>query len=442
MGVATAIIGSALIGGVASMSASKNARKAQDSQNNANRSIADEANRMEMERFYQSRGASAYDLENGLIDDKRSAILPYYLSGLENNLATGIEGKYGALQEAYNPNEMATEMGGYRDSLAGAEQGAVGAIRGIYDGSQLSESQRYLQGITNQRLQGQDQIDLARQGIGNARLGVGDARGLVGDAREQMINARDGIADARNAGLQSQATAMTLEAQRQAGNNNTRNGVRTGLGGAQSLQALMNAYVGMAGNRANVDVLNQRDQVLNEQDRVQTAQEGVLTAKDAITTAGEGLQGVRERSRINELDEAAKFAAYEQNLAEQKNIGQINNTLNTLAANQTAGVQNYFLPENATSSALNKGGFQLGQGRAPEYNVPSYTAPTPNNPMAHLNAGVQSGLGGYMLAKGLGAGGGGGSTPTGYGTVLAPPSGGYSAAPDMFSGTWAGNTFG
>ena len=62
--------------------------------------------------------------------------------------------------------------------------------------------------------------------------------------------------------------------------------------------------------------------------------------------------------------------------------------------------------------------------------------------MAHLNAGVQSGLGGYMLAKGLGAGGGGGSTPTGYGTVLAPPSGGYSAAPDMFSGTLAGNTFG
>ena len=69
-------------------------------------------------------------------------------------------------------------------------------------------------------------------------------------------------------------------------------------------------------------------------------------------------------------------------------------------------MQNYFLPENATASALNKGGFQLGQGRAPEYNVPSYTAPTPSNPMAHLNAGVQSGLGGYMLAKGMGLGGG------------------------------------
>ena len=400
MGVATAIIGSALIGGAASMSSARSAKKAQQSQNDANRAIADEANRMEMERFFQSRGASLDDIDSGAINNARSAILPYYLSGLENNLASGIEEKYGALQEAYNPNEMATEMGGYRDSLAGAEQGAVGAIQGIYDGSQLSESQQYLQGITDQRLQGQNQIDLARQGIGEARAGVGDARGLVGDAREQVINARDGIADARNAGLQSQATAMTLEAQRQA-NQRNRNGVNTGLGGAHTLQALMNQYVGMAGRRADIDVLNQRDQVLNEQDRVQTAQEGVLTAKDAITTAGEGLQGVRERSRINELDEAAKFAAYEQNLAEQKNIGQINNTLNALAANQTAGVQNYFLPENATASALNKGGFQLGQGRAPEYNVPSYTAPTPSNPMAHLNAGVQSGLGGYMLAKGI-----------------------------------------
>lgn len=364
MALAAAVIGSAAIGAVASSKASSNARKAQDSQNSANRAIADEANRMEMERFYASRGASAYDIENGLIDDKRSAILPYYLSGLENNLASGIEEKYGALQEAYNPNEMATEMGGYRDSLAGAEQGAINAISGIYDGSQLSESQQYLDNINNARLQGQDEIDIARQGIA-------DARG--------------GIAEARLGGVNAQAQAMTSEAQRRAsqlGSMARTGGVvnNSGLANSQTLQALINAYGGMAQNRADANVLN---------------------AKDQVTTAGEGLQGVRERSRINELDEAAKFAAYEQNLAEQKNVGQINNALNTLAANQTAGVQNYFLPENATASALNKGGFQIGQGRAPEYNVPSYTAPTPSNPMAHLNAGVQSGLGGYMLAKGV-----------------------------------------
>jgi hypothetical protein len=405
MGVASAIIGSALIGGAASMSASKNARKAQDSQNSANRAIADEANRMEMERFYASRGASAYDIENGLIDDKRSAILPYYLSGLENNLASGIEEKYGALQEAYNPNEMATEMGGYRDSLAGAEQGAINAISGIYDGSQLSESQQYLENINNSRLQGQDQIDVARQGIA-------DARG--------------GIAEARLGGVNAQAQAMTAEAQRRAnqlGSMARTGGVvnNSGLANSQTLQALINAYGGMAQNRADANVLN---------------------AKDQVTTAGEGLQGVRERSRINELDEAAKFAAYEQNLAEQKNVGQINNALNTLAANQTAGVQNYFLPENATASALNKGGFQLGQGRAPEYNVPSYTAPTPSNPMAHLNAGVQSGLGGYMLAKGMGFGGGGGG---GAGSNYVPPAGGVSSLPSynydsMTSGMGGGLT--
>jgi hypothetical protein len=366
MGVASAIIGSALIGGAASMSASKNARKAQDSQNSANRAIADEANRMEMERFYASRGASAYDIENGLIDDKRSAILPYYLSGLENNLASGIEEKYGALQEAYNPNEMATEMGGYRDRLAGAEQGAIDAISGIYDGSQLSESNQFLENINNSRLQGQDSIDLARQGIA-------DARGEVGEARLSGVDAQ---AEAAIRTAQQQASAQARR-----GYNNP-GGVlnNSGLAQAGTLQTLMDAYSGMAQNRADANILN---------------------AKDQVTTAGEGLQGARERAKIDELNESAKFAAYENNLAQQKNAGQINTLLNSLAANQTAGVQNYFLPENATSGALNKGGFQLGQGRAPEYNVPSYTAPTPSNPMNAINAGINSGLSGYMLAQGL-----------------------------------------
>jgi len=339
--VAAAVAGGVMAAG-SSYSSSRNARKAQNNQNAADERRAKEANYAREKEWALSNGMSLEDFENGTFDGARSAIQPFYNHELEGAIAQNISDGYGSLQESYNPEEMTQRMDGYRSSLADSELGAVGAIKGIYDGSQLSESQQYLQGITDQRLQGQGQIDLARQGIGDARAGVGDARGLVGDAREQMINARDGIADARNAGLQSQATAMTLEAQRQAGNNNTRNGVRTGLGGAQSLQALMNSYVGMSRERANVDVLNQRDQVLNEQDRVKTAQEGVLTAKDAITTAGEGLQGVRERASIDELNETSKYAAYEQNLAEQKNAGQITNTLNSLANNQTAGVNNYF----------------------------------------------------------------------------------------------------
>lgn len=404
--VAAAVAGGVLAAG-ASYSSSRNARKAQNSQNANNARLADEANYAREKEWALSNGMSLEDFENGTFDGARSAIQPFYNHELEGAIAQNISDGYGSLQEAYNPEEMTQRMDGYRSSLADSELGAVGAIRGIYDGSQLSESQQYLQGVTDQRLQGQGQIDLARQGIGDARAGVGDARGLVGDAREQTINARDGIADARNAGLQSQATAMTLEAQRQAGNNNTRNGVRTGLGGAQSLQALMNSYVGMSRERANVDVLNQRDQVLNEQDRVKTAQEGVLTAKDAITTAGEGLQGVRERARIDELNETSKYAAYEQNLAEQKNAGQITNTLNSLANNQTAGVNNYFLPENVTTAALSGGGYLKGQAaRASQYNSPSYTAPVKKGFLEHANAGVQGGLSTYMLASALGGGGG------------------------------------
>ena len=416
------IVAAAVVGGVvaagSSYSSSRNARKAQNSQNANSARLASEAKYAREKEWALSNGMSLNDFENGTFDGARSAIQPFYNHELEGDLAQNISNKYGSLQEAYNPEEMTQRMDGYRSSLADSELGAVGAIQGIYDGSQLSESQQYLQGITDQRLQGQGQIDLARQGIGDARMGVGGARGLVGDAREQMINARDGIADARNAGLQSQATAMTLEAQRQAGNNNTVNGVRTGLGGAQSLQALMNAYVGMAGNRSNVDVLNQRDQVLNEQDRVKTAQEGVLTAKDAITTAGEGLQGVRERAKIDELNETAKYAAYEQNLAEQKNAGQITNTLNSLANNQTAGVNNYFLPENVTTGALAKGGYLKGQtARASQYNTPSYTAPVKKGILEHVGAGVQGGLSTYMLASALG--GGGSTTVSGTGSGVS-----------------------
>lgn len=441
MSIVAAAVGGAVVGGISSYASNKSATKAQNSQNATNAQLAAEANYAREKEWALSNGMSLEDFENGTFDGARSAIQPFYNHELEGAIAQNISDKYGSLQEAYNPEQMTQRMDGYRSSLADSELGAVGAIQGIYDGSQLSESQQYLQGITDQRLQGQNQVDLARQGIGDARAGVGDARGLVGDAREQMINARDGIADARNAGLQSQATAMTLEAQRQA-NQRNRNGVNTGLGGAQSLQALMNQYVGMAGRRADVDVLNQRDQVLNEQDRVKTAQEGVLTAKDSITTAGEGLQGVRERAKINELNETARYAAYEQNLAEQKNAGQITNTLNSLANNQTAGVNNYFLPENVTTAALSGGGYLKGQtARASQYNTPSYTAPVKKGFLEHAGAAVQGGLSGYMLASSLGGGGGG------AGSNYVAPAGGVSSLPSydynsMTRGIGGGSTAG
>ncbi|MDB0030542.1 hypothetical protein N9E34_03680 [Opitutales bacterium] len=433
--VAAAVAGGVMAAG-SSYSASRNARKAQNSQNANNARLADEANYAREKEWALSNGMSLEDFENGTFDGARSAIQPFYNHELEGGIAQNISDGYESLQAAYNPEEMTQRMDGYRSSLADSELGAVGAIQGIYDGSQLSESQRYLQGITDQRLQGQGQIDLARQGIADARAGVGDARGLVGDAREQVIGERSGLADIRNAGVNAQAQAMTSEAQRRAsqlGSMARTGGVvnNSGLAGSQSLGALMGAYAGLANTRNRADLLNQQDQITNQQDRLTTAQEGVLTAKDGITTAGEGLQGVRERARINELDETSKYAAYEQNLAEQKNAGQITNTLNSLANNQTAGVNNYFLPENVTTAALSGGGYLKGQAaRASQYNSPSYTAPVKKGFLEHANAGVQGGLSTYMLASAL----------SGPGTTTVPGTGsGVSynhvpANPNTFSG--------
>jgi hypothetical protein len=377
--IAAAIIGSAVVGTAASVVGSRNARKAQNAQNDANQRIADEANRMEMERFYASRGASLDDIDSGEIADKRSAIMPYYLSDTESGIAGSIADKYGELQEAYNPEDELARMQDFRNQLAGAEMGAVGAIQGIYDGSQLSESNQYLENINNSRLQGQDQIDVARQGIA-------DARG--------------GIAEARLGGVNAQAQAMTAEAQRRAnqlGSMARTGGVvnNSGLANSQTLQALMNAYSGMAQNRSDANVLN---------------------AKDQVTTEKEELAGVRERARINELNETAKMAAYENNLAEQKNFNQLPELLNSLSSSQTAGLNNYFAPEVATSNALAKGGYLMGQGRPPEVNSPAYTAPVKTSAFEHLNAGVQSGLGGYMLAKGL-------QNSGGFGTEYTAPAG-------------------
>ena len=430
--VAVAIGGAAVVGAASSYSASKNARKAQNNQNAADERRAIEANYAREKEWALSNGMSLEDFENGTFDGARSAIQPFYNHKLEGGIAQNISDGYESLQAAYNPEEMTQRMDGYRSSLADSELGAVGAIQGIYDGSQLSESQRYLQGITDQRLQGQGQIDLARQGIADARAGVGDARGLVGDAREQVIGERSGLADIRNAGVNAQAQAMTSEAQRRAsqlGSMARTGGVvnNSGLAGSQSLGALMGAYAGLANTRNRADLLNQQDQITNQQDRLKTAQEGVLTAKDGITTAGEGLQGVRERAKIDELNETAKFAAYEQNLAEQKTAGQITNTLNSLANNQTAGVNNYFLPENVTTGALSKGGYLKGQNaRNSEYNIPNYTAPIKKGFLEHANAGVQGGLSAYMLTSAFGGGGG---SSTSAGSNWSPPAGGVAELP-------------
>ena len=478
------IVAAAVAGGVmavgSSVSSSRNATKAQNNQNTENERRAKEANYAREKEWALSNGMSLEDFENGTFDGARSAIQPFYNNKLEGGIAQNISDKYGSLQEAYNPEEMTQQMDGYRSSFADSEQGAVGAIRGIYDGSQLSESQRYLQDITNQRLQGQGQIDLARQGMGDARTGVGLARGEiglardgvglardgvglardgVGFAREGEIAARNGIADARLQGVNAQAQAMTVEAQRQVAEQGRRGynnpgGVlnNSGAGQAGMLQALMGMYSGMAGRRADVNVLNQQDQVLNEQvrirnaqdqvlneqdqvlsaqDKITTAQEGVLTAKDAITTAGEGLQGARERAKIDELNETARFAAYESNLAERKNAGQITNTLNSLANNQTAGVNNYFLPENVTTAALSGGGYLKGQtARASQYNSPSFTAPVKKGFLEHANAGVQGGLSTYMLASALGGGG----TTTVPGTGSGVSYNHVPANPNTFSG--------
>lgn len=412
----TAIAASAAIGVGSSIMSSRSARKAQNSQNSANRAIADEANRMEMERFYQSRGASLDDIDNGTIKNSRSAILPYYLSEMEANLSGSISDKYDALAENYDPERMQN----IQQQLAGAEQGMIDVVNDVYNGNELANTNSYLDSIQGQRERGLDGVIDAR---GQGLDGTVDAR-LLGseDIQGARLRGLDEIQQARLSASQAEAQAILNEGQRNAANQDFtgRSGIVGNSGNAQAstLAALMGAYTDAGVNAADNRLLNAKDaSTVYDKNAGDRNRVGILNATD---TARNLEMNAVDASRIADQGEADKYNSYLNNLGNQKNFQQVAGALGTIANNQNAVNASVFSAENAASKALNAGGFQMGQGRAPEVNVPSFTAPVKSNPFQHLNAGLQSGLAGYQLANSFG--GMGGSGVGGGGGVASVPS--------------------
>tara|TARA_B100000035_G_scaffold126318_2_gene107528 strand:+ start:10329 stop:11690 length:1362 start_codon:yes stop_codon:yes gene_type:complete len=434
MGIAT---GAALaIGGMGAASSymsSRNARKAQNSQNAANAAISKQANEMEMARYYQSRGAamgasyeelmakpgdSNYDPNLSLFDQdgsaKQSAILPLYLSEMEKSLSGNISDKYGALAESYDPERMQN----IQQQLAGAEQGMIDVVNNVYNGNELATTNSYLDSIQGQRERGLDGvIDARARGLD----GTVDAR-LAGseDLQSARLRGLDEVQQARLSASQAEAQAILNEGQRNAANQNFtgRSGIVGNSGNAQAstLAALMGAYTDAGVNAADNRLLNAKDaSTVYDKNAADRNRVGILNATD---TARNLEMNAVDKTRIAEQGEADKFKSYLDNLGNQKNFQQVAGALGTIANNQNAVNASVFAPEMAASKALNAGGFQLGQGRTPEVNVPSYTAPVKSNPFQHINAGIQSGISGYMLANAL-------STPT-----TTPTPGGVASVPD------------
>ena len=419
MGIATstAVLAAGGLAAGASVMSSRNATKAQNAQNDMNAQLAKQANEMEMQRYYQSRGAAigasyeelmakpgeaGYDPNLSMFNAdgsaKNSAVLPMYLSEMEKNLSGSISDKYDTLAENYDPERMQNVQG----QLAGAEQGMIDTVNNVYNGNELAQTNSYLDSIQGQRELGLDGVTRARlQGLdGNV-----DAR-LLGS--EDMQNARlRGLGmtqDARLSQSQAEAQAILNEGQRNAAMQDFtgRSGIVGNSGNAQAstLAALMGAYTDAGVNAADNRLLNAQDASrVYDKNAADRNRVGVLNAND---TARNLEMNAVDKSRIADLGEADKFKSFKDNLANQKNFNQISGALGTVANNQAAVNNSVFAPEAAASKALNAGGFQLGQGRPPEANIPSFTAPVETSVFEHLNAGVQGALSGYALANAFG----------------------------------------
>ena len=378
-----AFIAGAIIGAVAGVGSSiiggRNARKAQQSQNEANARLADEANEYQREMYLRNRGASGEDIRTGRYEDARSAVLPYYSAQLEEDLANRITQGYDALTEAYNPMGEYGRIQDLRDDLSFAEQGMIDTVNDVYSGEEMSEGLRHLNSILGQRER--NAMDMGSARYGNALL--------TGGAR---LDGQAGVSGARDSASMAEALAILNEGQRNAAMQDFtgRSGIVGNSGNAQAntLQALMNAYTQAGVNAANNRVLNAQDEM---DVNVVNAQE----YGDARLDTFQDLANARERAELE------RFALYEQNLANRKNFAQTTDALNAVANNATAGMNTVYTPENITSDALKRAGMQIGVGTTPEYNTPVYTAPVKSNPLDHVNAGINSGLSGYMLANAI-----------------------------------------
>lgn len=462
--IAVAIGGSALLGFAASRSASKNARRAQAEQNDANAQIAQMANEMEMERYYQSRGAAMgatyaeltakpnnpdgtvnedYDPNLSMFNEdgsaKSSAVLPLYLSQLESDMGESYQESYSALGDRYDGLAEYDRIRAAQAGLAPSEQGYLQTINNVYDGTELSEGGRYLDSILATRGEGVDDVQAARAaGLANtarARFtgaeGVADARLLGANMnRDARLSGLDEIQQQRLSASQAQAQAILNEGQRNAANADFtgRSGIVGASGNSQAatLAALMNAYSDAGVNAANNRVLNAQDAadvylanskdtgtaiIDNYKDLNQIYLDNAADADNINTSAAEA------RAGINEQDALSRFALYEQNLANRKDGSQMTRGLNTISQNAKAGLDTVYAANDATSASIQKAGMQIGQGNTPQVNVPSYQAAPRGNTFADINAGIQSGVSGYLLANAIGNaggfGGGGGGAPAG-----------------------------
>lgn len=517
--IATGMIVGGGMNYMASRSSSKRQAQAQRETNDANARMAQMANEMEMERYFQSRGAAMgatyeeltarpgdenYNSQLSMFNEdgsaKTSAVLPLYLSDMEKELGANIEDKYGAITEAYDPMGEYKKVQGIRDGLAGAEAGMVSTVNDVFSGQELNNTNSYLDSILDTRMSGIQGINTASanalanksgarfagaEGVAGARFtgagevgsarqsgteGMADARfdgsANVGDARltganlnitSRMMGLGE-VQDARNSISQAEAQAILNEGQRNAARADFtgRSGIvgASGNSQAQTLAALMNAYTNAGVNSANNRLMNAQDAsdvyLANAQDLggayidnamdyrtdlVSSAEDrkadGVATAQDydtARVSNAEDLNKIylnnatdaekimvntaQDRAKVLEQGALEKFAAYENNLQDRKNVGQVGNVLNAISNNATVGLDNMYAPEKLASSALSAAGMQIGTGRAPEANVPAYTAPVKGSGWQDAAAGVQGALSGAMLANSLAGSFGSSSSPT------------------------------
>ena len=447
--IAAAIIGSAAIGGGAAYMSSRNARKAQNSQNATNLQLSEMANKMEMERYFQSRGAAmgaTYEELTAKPNDpnynpnlsmfnpdgtaKNSAVLPLYLSQMESDMADDYQETYGALSDSYDGMSEYDRVQGFRRGLSGAEQGMIDTVNNVYDGTEMAQGQQYLDTILATKLAGVDDVEAAsRQGLQNlsdARFtgaqAMGDARitgaGLSADARLR------GLSEVQNERLsmsEAEAQAILNEGQRNAARANFtgRSGVVGNSGNAQAntLAALMRAYSNAGVNAATNRVLNAQDAAKvyldNAQDYGTAYLDNATDANKVFLNNATDLAKITTTSaidRTNALNQgaASDYALYEQNLRNRKDFGKSTGALNTIATNATAGLGSVYADQDATNNSLKRAGMQIGVGRMPEANIPSYTAPIASNPFEYAAAGIQSGLAGYQLANAFSEAGGGG----------------------------------
>lgn len=233
MGLATAIIGSAVVGAGASAYGASQNRKAQRAANDASAEQARQANMDEMMRYWQSRGAAmgaTYDeltakpfLADGTTPNpdydpnvsmfsadgsaKHSAVLPMYLSGLESSMGQNIATKYDALQEAYNPEEQMALLQGYREQLQPAVDGQIQTVQDLYSGAELAGRQEQLDKVNNARAQG---MLMAAQRNAAAQDFTGRS-GIVGNSGNAITNQLQALAQGyASAGEKTAASNMAL----------------------------------------------------------------------------------------------------------------------------------------------------------------------------------------------------------------------------------------